>query len=328
MNKKLTLILVAVFFMAAIFVPGDMQAEEPWAALEGESFDLVVGFGAGGSHDLSARYVAEALEKIGVDVSVVNMPGAVGTEAAYHVASQDPDSNILFWGHPPVMIFEPAARDIGYDYDDFDAVGAMGSPTFAIGSRADAPWEDLDDLREYMDENPGEVIVGGQGELHIMHYAVEAILPPDEYDYRYVAFAGGADVALNLTGGHADVGHLSLSAAKPLHDDDELTVMVHTSAVAERVDMMPDVPNVTEFGIDFTEPHTLSAWAPAGTDVETREALNAALAEITNDSDFLESMGDMGFVVSHHTIEETEDYFNSVRDELLPEFMDWLESKE
>lgn len=62
--------------------------------------------------------------------------------------------------------------------------------------------------------------------------------------------------------------------------------MVHASSVTAQIDMMPDVPHVSDYDIDFTEPHTLAAWAPAGTDLEQREALNAAFREvIVNDEE-------------------------------------------
>ncbi|MBF8436854.1 tripartite tricarboxylate transporter substrate binding protein [Halanaerobiaceae bacterium Z-7014] len=327
--SKNTRYLIIILVFSLVFSFNNIQAEEPWSAVEGESFDLIVGFDSGGSHDLSARYLAEALSDLNIDINIVNMPGGIGTEAGYHVASQDPDSNILFWGHPPAVVFDPATENVGYEYSDFDPVGAIGSPTFVIASRDGAPYETLDELIEYMEENPGEVIVGGQGEMHLMHFAIEFILPMDELDYRYVALAGGADVTLNLTGGHVDVGHMSLSAARPLHEDDDLTVMVHTSSETEEVDMMPDVPHVSEYGIEFTEPHTMAAWAPAGTDLETREALNAAFAEVLeNDEELQSNMSEMGFILDHYTIEETDDYFGGVLyEEILPQYEEWLENQ-
>ncbi len=327
MKKVITVLLVVLFACGMVLTSGQLAAEEPWSDIQDESFDLVVGFDAGGSHDLSARYLQEALaEETGIDIDVVNMPGGIGTEAGYHVSTQDPDENIMFWGHPPAVVFDPATEDVGYTYDDLDPVAAVGTPTFVLAAGEDAPFDTLDELIEYIEENPGEVVVGSQGELHLMHYAIEFILPMDELDYNYVALAGGADVQSNLAGGHIDVGHMSMAAAKPLHDAGDLTAMVHTSEVAENIEMMPDVPHVSEYGIEFTEPHYLAAWSPAGTDREKREALNAAMEQATQNEEFQENMEEMGFIIEHNTVDETEELFGEYyHEELLPGYVEWLE---
>ena len=157
----------------------EVVEEEP----EDVDIDIVVGFSAGGSNDLSARYMAEKFADYGINASVVNMPGGMGTEAAYHVSQQAPDSNMFMWAHPLILLFEPAAGDRGFTIHDFEPVALLASPTFCIGSKADAPWDDMDDLVQYIEDNPGEVVLGGQGEGNMMHFIAELILDPDELDY-------------------------------------------------------------------------------------------------------------------------------------------------
>jgi len=328
MKKISLLLLVFVFAIGMLFAGTEVQAEEPWAEIVGESFDLIVGYDAGGSHDLSARYLAEGLAELDIDIDVSNMPGGDATEAAYHVVTSDPDSNILFWGHPPAAVFDPATQDVGYEYEDFDPVASIGSPTFVLTARTEQGWESYEELVEYIEENPGQVVVGGQGMNHPMHYAIEMMLPMDELDYNYVNLGGGADVQSNLLGGHVDVGHLSLSAALPLYEDDELEVFLHTSTETERVDLAPDVPHLREVGTDFSEPHTLTAFAPEGIDPDVREALNAAIQEVVQTEEFQANMEDIGFEASPYSIEETEEFLGQeLVEEVLPEYEEWLEAQ-
>ncbi len=297
------------------------------AAQEDVEIDIVVGFGAGGSNDLSARYLAQALSDYGITANVINMPGGMGTEAAYHVSNQSPDANMFMWGSGLIMLFEPAAGDRGFTIHDFEPVATIAGPTFALAAKAGVPYETLEELITYIEENPGEVVLGGQGEGNSMHFIVEKILPPDELDYTYVGLAGGADVALNLTGGHVDLGHLSLAAARPLHQDGDLTVLVNTQALVERDPLMPEIPNVIEFGIDARETHSpLALFGPQGTDEGLKQRISEAMEQIAQDEDFIQSYQDLGVIAHYLNTDETWDFFMDIEENLIPEFEAWLDS--
>ncbi len=329
MVKRSTFALLVLVLAAGMLLTGhEAAAEEPWAEIEGESFDFIVGYDAGGSHDITARHMAEGLADLGIEVDVTNMPGGDATEAGYHVATSDPEENIIFWAHPPAQLFDPATRDVGYSFEDFDPVATMGSPTFVFAALVDQPFATYEELVEHIEENPGQTVVGGQAMNHPMHYAFEMLLPSDELDYSYVNLGGGADVQANLAGGHVQAGHLSLAAALPLYEDDELEILVHTSEMTETVEAIPEVPQMREVGVDYAEPHSLSALAPEGIDEGTREALNAAIREVIESEEFQEDMQEMGVVAVPHTIEETEAYFDELVEDVLPDYEAWLEEQQ
>lgn len=311
--------------------PGDEVAEEPadtGEELEEINIDIVVGFGAGGSNDMSARYLAEALREFGVNADVINMPGGMGTEAAYHVSTQAPDSHMFMWAHPLIMLFEPATGDRGFTIDDFEPAGLLASPTFALASKADAPWDDMESLIEYIRENPGEVVLGGQGEGNMMHFIAELILDPNELDYTYVGLGGGADVALNLTGGHVDLGHMSLAAARPLHEDGDLSVLVNTQILVDRDPLMPDIPNIEEFGIDAKEPHPLGLWAPKGAPQELIDRVSNAVEQASQSETLIQNYKDIGIIAHYLNPEEQWEFFMDVQDDMLPRFVEWVEAFE
>ncbi len=339
--KKLLVIMLALTLSLSLMVgcgEEEVEAEpeeeeevdevEEEEELEDIDIDIIVGFGAGGSNDLTARYMAELLFDYGINADVVNMPGGMSTEAAYHVASQSPDSNMFFWGHTGPLLFEPAAGDRGYTIHDFEAVATLAAPTFCIGQRKGAPWgDDFEELVQYIQDNPGEVTFGGQGEGNVRHYAVEQILPPDELDYVFVGLEGGADVALNLTGGHVDVGHVSLAAASPLHQDGDMDVLVNTNPLLDRTPLMPDVPNVSEYGIpEGQEPHPIALWQLPGTDPAMTERLVDAIEEIAEHPDLQDAFKDMGVVAHFMGPDETWDFYMNVKENVVPDYLEWLET--
>ncbi len=303
------------------------EEEEEVEEEETLDIDIVVGFDAGGSHDVTARYLAEALRDYDIEADVVKMPGAMGTEGAYHVANQDPDENIFFWGHALALLFEPATHDTGFTIDDFDPVATLASPTFAFASREGAKWDDLDELYEYMEENPGEVSVGTQGEGNSMHWVTEQLLPPDEYDYDLIAYEGGADVQSNLEGQHVDLGHLSLAAAQPLHEAGDLSVLVNTQILVERDPLLEDVPNVIEHDVDAQEPHPIALWAPSGANEDIIDRIAEAMGEAGEDEELQENYAESGVVTEYLDTEETDEFFTEIEEEMIPEFEEWLEEQ-
>ncbi len=342
------LLLVMVFILSLAFFTGCEEPEEEVVAEEPEEevaeepeeepedepedepieIDIIVGFAAGGSNDLTARYMVEHLVEHGITANVVNMPGGMSTEAAYHVSNLTPEENTFFWGHSGPLLFEPAAGDRGYTIDDFEPVATLAAPTFCIGARPGAPWgDDFEALVEYIKENPGEVTFGGQGEGNVRHYAVEQILPPDELDYSFVGLEGGADVAMNLTGEHVDVGHLSLAAASPLVADEELWAVVNTNPLVERDPLMPDVPNVSEFGLEEgREPHPIALWAVPGTDQAMIERISNAIGEIAEKPELIESYEEMGVVAHYLNPQETLEFYTNVNETVVPDYIEWLDS--
>lgn len=348
MKKNRMWILMLVFLMAFSLLAGcggeEAPAEEPPAedpepvedvdepeevAEEPEEdvqIDIVVGFGAGGSNDVAARYMAEALRDHGIYADVINMAGGMGSEAAHYVANQPPDSNTFFWSQAMTLIFEPAIGDRGYTIEDFDAVGMLASPTFSIASRAGTPWETWEELIEYIQENPGEVTLGGQGEGSMMHYYAINMLPQDELDYTYIAFEGGADVSLNLTGGHVDVGHLSLAAARPLHDEGDLTVMVNTQILVDRDPLMPDIPNITEVSDASAEPHSISLFAPRGTDQDLINRISEAMEKVAEDETLQENYFNSGLIAHYLNPQDTMDFYMQIHEEVVPDFQAWHET--
>lgn len=323
MKKTLGILMVLLLF-ATLFVACDNDDSDGAENLE---IDMVVGFGAGGGHDMAARQLANELNKHGITANVINMAGGMGTEAAHHVSNQSPESNMFMWASPLIMNFEPAAGDRGFTIEDFEPIATFASPTFALASRSDAPWDTLDELIQYIKDNPGEVTFAGQGERGIMHFIVEKILDPNELDYTYVGMSGGSDVNLQLTGGHADVGHVSLAAARPLHQDGDLTVLVNTQILVERDPLMPDIPNVIEFDIDAREPITpLALFAPEGTPDEVKERIAAAMKEISADPDVVEEYENMGVIVHYLDSKDTEALFMDLENTLVPEYKAWMDS--
>ena len=87
---------------------------------------LIVAFTPGGTTDITARLIADKMQRLlGAAVAVENKPGANGAIAAQYVAQAEPDGYTLFFSTVGAVAINPAFRsDLSYDpLKDFAPVG-------------------------------------------------------------------------------------------------------------------------------------------------------------------------------------------------------------
>ena len=91
----------------------------PWTTAQSQSqaVKLLVGFAAGGSVDLTARALADAMkDSLGRPVIVENKPGAAGRLVLEAVKQAKPDGDTLMLvPHGPMTLFPWIHRNLRYD---------------------------------------------------------------------------------------------------------------------------------------------------------------------------------------------------------------------
>ncbi|MFN7025418.1 MAG: tripartite tricarboxylate transporter substrate-binding protein, partial [Pseudorhizobium sp.] len=143
---------------------------------------------------------------------------------------------------------------------------------------------DLEGLKAYATENPGALIIGESGALGLLSaLAFESHLGIDLTDVRY---GGGADLLNALLGQHIDLASTSSMSHDPIVDAGGTPIAF---ASAERMPMFPDVPTMTELGVDQVMEVGRVMVAPAGIPDEVRDRLTEALDAISTDEEMIQS---------------------------------------
>lgn len=78
---------------------------------------LIVPFPPGGPSDTAARNMAAGFNEYGVEMIVVNKPGATGVLGTNFVAQSKPDGTTLLWGGASTNIFALINHSSGVQYD-------------------------------------------------------------------------------------------------------------------------------------------------------------------------------------------------------------------
>ncbi|MFN3525961.1 MAG: tripartite tricarboxylate transporter substrate binding protein [Paracoccus sp. (in: a-proteobacteria)] len=265
---------------AAILLPLAAAAQD----YPGQAITVIVPYSAGGGGDTVARLVSERLgQELGVQLNVVNRPGAGGEIGIAEIAAADADGyTIGVFGYPDNFVIE-STREVAFNSaEDLDFLAQFDSTPMGVFARPNAAFSNLDELRAHAAENPGAVIVGDSGSLGLLNALafgdkLEAVLTP-------VRYAGGGELMNAVLGGHIDLASTSSMSHDPIIDAGGTPLAF---ASAERMEMFPDVPTMRELGIDQVMEVGRVVVAPAGLPDDVRARLTEALDAISTDEDLI-----------------------------------------
>jgi tripartite-type tricarboxylate transporter receptor subunit TctC len=153
--------------------------------------------------DAAARVLAEGMARqLGVQVLVVNRPGAGGAIGYKHVASQRPDGHAVVWISDSISTSFHSGQ-LGFDYHAFDPVARVLVEPTLLAVRADAKWRSLGEFVADAKARPGRISVANSGTGSHSHIASVAQFRAAKVTVEDVPH-GAAQVLPSLLSGHVD----------------------------------------------------------------------------------------------------------------------------
>lgn len=270
---------------------------------QGTIVSIIVGSGAGGGFDTTARLVARHIARYipgAPTVIVVNMPGGGGLVAANHVFSAAAkDGTVIGLFHEAQMMNQlTGGEGVNFDLREFNWLGSSYDDPNVCIVRTDAPVTAFED----MVGRAAPIAVGGTGPGSNTYDAPRVLAAATGASLRAVAgYPTTNDVRIGVERGEIQgmcLGWESVqSASGPWLDDGYARVFVQNGT--ERHVDLPDVPLALEFARD-EESRTLlrlvdapGAMAkpfalPPGVDAGRVDVMRAALLATYRDQTFLE----------------------------------------
>lgn len=107
----------------------------------------------------SSQVMAEAMsEELGVNVTVISMPGGTGVRAMQTALNRPADGYTIFDGWVAPMVVQSLLGNIDADHTDFTPLYALGAvPNSVIVRSDDDRFPDFESFVEYMRDHPGEL---------------------------------------------------------------------------------------------------------------------------------------------------------------------------
>lgn len=242
---------------------------------------ITTGFAAGGSSDVTARILADALRgKYADSVIVESKVGASGRLALEHVKGGGADGSSLLVSPSGMMVLFPHIyRSLRYDpLVDFTPVTPLAKFPFvlALSTLVPANVRTLPEFIAWCKANPKQASFGSPGAGTSAHFSGIMLGRRAGMEFTHAAYRGMAPLVQDLMGGQIAAGVLTPADALPLMPSGKLRLVATSGATRSR--FMPDVPTYTELGFpEILIEESYSLYAPAAVPAETVAQL-AALA--------------------------------------------------
>ena len=177
------------------------KAEVKWPT---KDITVVVPWNPGGGTDLTVRALTTEMSKtLGVNIAVVNTPGANGSVGTKNVWNAKHDGyTILGAGLMPFTSYQV----MGYmdqGHKDWITWTATFSPN-VLAVRAESPYKDAKSLLAAFKAKPGAITAGTAGVGSGGHIGIEFIRRAGKFEYKHVPYQGGNPAIIATLGGEVD----------------------------------------------------------------------------------------------------------------------------
>ncbi len=245
---------------------------------QSQSVKLLVGFAAGGSVDLTARALADALkDSLGRTVIVENRPGAAGRLVLEAVKQAKPDGDTLMLvPHGPMTLFPWIHRNLRYDPNkDFTPVGRVCVVDYALTTGPATPAKTIGEYLQWARGPQNKASFGSPGAGTIPHFIGQGFTQRTQTDIVHVPYKGSALTMVDLMGGNVSLSVSPLADAIEHHRNGKVRILATTGS--QRSTSLKDVPTLKEVGIDLVVDGWYGVYAPAGLPEPQLQTLSKAL---------------------------------------------------
>jgi tripartite-type tricarboxylate transporter receptor subunit TctC len=270
-----------------------------------------------GPTDIPARFVADKLsEALGQRVFVENKPASGGIVATRDVIAKPADGyTLLLCTH-----FEPinvaAYKDPGFKLSDLAPISLIAKYYYGLALANAIPATDIHAFVAYAKAHPGEVNYGTVGVGSAQEILARQLEKLTGITMTQVPFRGGAQPVQEIIAGRIHFYLAPPLALLPQYRDNELKILAVTSP--ERLNAVPEIPTLTEAGINFIRSGWLGVCAPAGTPAPIIERLNREIAPIVNSAEYHALIESGGSIAAASTPAELAAVMQQTLDEVAP----------
>ena len=256
---------------------------------------ILVGFPPGGSADVLARMVADALRDDFSPIVVDNKPGAGGRIALNAVKVAKPDGQtVIVLPSGPMVLFPHVYKKLDYDaVKDFTPVSQIARFQFGVVASPASGVKSVSEMIAKAKANPGANSYGTPGAGTLPHFMGVLMEQSAGISLNHVPFQGGAPANNALLGGHIDYKFDVVSETAELHHSGKARIIAVTGS--KRDLQVPEVPTLKEAGVNMEATAWFAMYGPAGLKGDALSRLEKAMMKIARDPAMKEKMLKLGY---------------------------------
>lgn len=257
---------------------------------------ILVGFPPGGSADVLARLLADAMKDSLGTVVVENKPGAAGRLAINTVKAARPDGQtLLLVPSGPMVMFPHVYKKLEFDpARDFTPVSLLARFQFGVSSGPATAVKSMAEMMAQAKAKPDGATYGTAGQGTAPHFLGVMLEQAMGVPFLHVPFQGGAPANTALLGGHVGYKIDVVSETAELHKSGKVRIIGVTGP--ERDPQVPEVPTLREQGIAMEITAWFALYAPAGLPAEVLARLERAVAQAVRQPAVNDKLKSLGYI--------------------------------
>ncbi len=294
---------------AAVALGAGLLASVPaaaQAAYPSKPITMIVPFSAGGTTDILARIVGQALTaELGQSVIIDNRAGAGGNIGGQAAARSPADGYTLFMGTVGTHAINAALyKKMPFDpIKDFTPLTRVANVPNLLVANPAQPFKTVKELIAYAKAHPGQLNFGSSGNGSSIHLSGELFKTMAKVDMQHVPYKGSAPAVTDLLGNQIAIMFDNMPSAIQHVRSGKLRPIAVTTA--KRSPELPGVPTIAEAGVPGYEATSwFGLFAPAGTPPAVVSKLNSAIVKVLAKADVKKKINEQGAEVYSETPEQ------------------------
>ena len=276
--KKLVSVLFSVILLFSATATNSIAMEK---------IHFVIGGGAGGGWDGTARGTGEALTKSGMlkSASFENMSGGGGGKALAFMINTQPKNTILVQSTP--LVLRSITRHEGYvtgsgvlSYKDVTPIAGVIGDYGAIAVAKDSPYKNFKDVVDAYKKNPSSIKMAGGSVRGSMDHLIGALAfqaaGANPNDVAYIPYDAGGKALAGLLSGETQIISTGLGELMGARDQVRIIGITAPSRVADA----PDAPTLKEQGYDVQFVNWRGFFGPPNMSNKDKKALSTMLGKV------------------------------------------------
>lgn len=264
----------------ALTEAGVARAQEGYPS---RTITMIVPFAPGGSTDVIARVMAEAMRpSLGQSIVVDNRAGAGGSTGTAAITKASPDGYTVGMGTASTLAINPAVyRNLSFDVlKDLAPITNLAVVPNIMAIHPGQSAQDMGQLVALLKSRPGKLSYGSSGVGSVSHLMGEQFKLATGTDMAHVPYRGVGPALNDAVAGHIQVMFDNLPTTLPLVEAGNLRAMGVSSK--KRLAALPSVPTFAELKLDDLDwVAFFGLVAPAGTPAPIIKRLgDAAIAAL------------------------------------------------
>ena len=283
------------FLAAALLLAASPFMALPAAAQDKPPLKILVGFPPGGSADVIARLIGDAIRDDFSTVTVENRPGAGGRIALTAVKNAKPDGQtVIILPSGPMVLFPHVYKKLDYDaVKDFTPVSQIAAFQFGVVSGPATGAKTVAEMLAKAKADPKADTYGSPGLGTLPHFMGVLMEQSAGVPFTHVPFQGGAPANTALLGGHIGYKFDVVSETAELHRGGKVRIIAVTGD--KRDPQVPEVPTLKESGVNMVATAWFAMYGPAGLPPPVLAKLERAVSAAVKKPEMQAKMTSLGY---------------------------------